>query len=229
MKKILSFIVVFFLASISSAFAVPMDLLISESYDDASSSQFETNFGEPDVWNGQLILNSNNQSGFCYEQVEYSLSDTQSIYDRYRIEMRAAVFGLDLANIGNSASIMVDAPMINSISFINESAYYRNYAERLTLEDGVFYDIVIEMDLAADTFLADFDGVGALSGVFANSDYLRSIRLGVSGYNTGGLLSLVVDDFKLYGEASAPVPEPATMLLFGGGLLAIAGIRKKFK
>lgn len=36
------------------------------------------------------------------------------------------------------------------------------------------------------------------------------------------------DDFRL-GNQGAPIPEPATMLLLGSGLLGLAGLRKKFK
>jgi hypothetical protein len=38
----------------------------------------------------------------------------------------------------------------------------------------------------------------------------------------------LVGSFEIYGTA-APVPEPATMLLFGSGLIGLAGFRKKFK
>lgn len=36
------------------------------------------------------------------------------------------------------------------------------------------------------------------------------------------------DDFRL-GNQGAPIPEPATMLLIGSGLIGLAGVRKKFK
>jgi hypothetical protein len=36
------------------------------------------------------------------------------------------------------------------------------------------------------------------------------------------------DDFRL-GNQGAPIPEPATMLLIGSGLIGLAGLRRKFK
>jgi hypothetical protein len=52
--------------------------------------------------------------------------------------------------------------------------------------------------------------------------------------NTTGTDKLWIDKSVLTGDytassSSAPVPEPASMLLFGSGLLAYAGLRKRFK
>lgn len=58
-----------------------------------------------------------------------------------------------------------------------------------------------------------------------------SVTLSAAGGLWDGILEISTSTFTLdYDNATAPVPEPATMVLFGLGLVGVAGVgRKKFK
>ena len=56
-------------------------------------------------------------------------------------------------------------------------------------------------------------------GYFHNTDAFDAIEISISG---GGF---AIDNLTL--DAPASVPEPSTILLFGAGLLAAVGIRRK--
>jgi len=51
----------------------------------------------------------------------------------------------------------------------------------------------------------------------------------LTGGYSYGVDVFIYTDANCGTRAIAPVPEPATMLLIGSGLIGLAGVRKKFK
>lgn len=71
-------------------------------------------------------------------------------------------------------------------------------------------------------------GSGELVTLKAGANYEIPWDIGISSSNPNGFTNNGLSHFSLWGETvSTPVPEPATMFLFGTGLAAIAGFRRR--
>lgn len=120
---------------------------------------------------------------------------------------------------------------------VGEDLVY-NYSLSVSLEDDGLDFTILEIETA----FIDQPGTSAdayYDFTYTDNTYGCSIA-GVLSLGLLGKLWLTVDptwgDFFLvsstltaYGENNTPIPEPATMLLLGSGLVGFAGFRRKFK
>lgn len=85
----------------------------------------------------------------------------------------------------------------------------------------LLYTKVVDVDTTKPTwFQADYLGITSLT--------IKSSGGNPAGSVNGKGINFGMDDFT-FNSAATPVPEPATMLLFGTGLVGLAGLTKRKK
>jgi hypothetical protein len=110
--------------------------------------------------------------------------------------------------------------LTNNFQFTNGfgyNVYESTFALSGTLGAGTYW---LTLQNAYPTFWWDMNG--GPSQVWHNSEGLNP-----SGYGPSGTANPPSSSFQIYGTSS--VPEPATMLLLGLGLMGLAGVGRKFK
>lgn len=155
------------------------------------------------------------------------LNQTLDTYDPAFTWAHATPYDFEVPyDLVNSATITIIASCVSQNLFGDWTFVNEEYVGNLNTETGhwTWRGYVIDNPESTTTFdIADILLAGWNTGdplyvtVKANEGLFGSLTLKTSTFDMD------------YENSTAPVPEPATLMLLGAGLLGLAGFRKKFK
>ncbi len=188
------------------------------------------NFGNGYIEDDALVFDAKNKDPY----VQWKLP-VNAGYDFYHFEYSMMSESL---NASSQLGIFFDTPTVavfeafsdGSLDWRTHSPNYVRNADISSYEDNDWMKFSFDLDMLENQMAIYKDGDSIYNGhLGATSDDLQSIRFSLSLYP--GWCSddsrIFVDDVLLTGSNTAPVPEPATMLLFGTGLICLIGTRRK--